>query len=124
MVKTPGEYPWSSFRARAGLINCDWLDEDPVLAALSPSLAERGRVYREFASIEVAASELDLIRTALQRNQLTGDQHFVDEVSRKFGIEVPSRGQGRPRKPEDAGRIRSRAPENETGARGARSRGK
>jgi putative transposase len=43
-------------------------------------------------------SESQLIRNALQRNQLTGSSRFVDEVERRIGIRVEHRSQGRPRK--------------------------
>ncbi|SFJ33285.1 putative transposase, partial [Pseudomonas argentinensis] len=46
----------------------------------------------------VPSSEIDLIRAALQRGQLTGSARFVDEIERIQGQRVELRGQGRPRR--------------------------
>ncbi|MCU1731922.1 transposase, partial [Pseudomonas sp. 20P_3.2_Bac4] len=41
--------------------------------------------------------ELNLIRSALQRGQLTGADRFVDEMEKISGVRLELRGQGRPR---------------------------
>lgn len=114
IVRRVEDFEWSSYRARAGLIVCDWLDPDPALADLAASADRRFARYREFAAVPTAAQELALIRGALQRNQLTGDARFVDEILREAGVEVSTHAPGRPAKP---GSERSTADgRNETGA--------
>ncbi len=46
----------------------------------------------------VPPSEIDLIRAALQRGQLTGSARFVDQIEEILGQRVELRGQGRPRR--------------------------
>ena len=51
MVKRPGAYPWSSYRALAGLADKpDWLDASSVYAQLAPgNSAIRARALRDLA---------------------------------------------------------------------------
>jgi putative transposase len=61
-------------------------------------LSGRRRVrYMEFMRQAAPSSEVDLIRAALQRGQLTGSARFVDEIEKIQGQRVELRGQGRPR---------------------------
>lgn len=99
MVAVPEAYPWSSYNVRAG--NCEvagWLDLDTPYLSLGRDPAERQARYREFVSASVSASELQLIREAVQRNQLTGGDPFAEQIARKVGRRIEARGPGRPRK--------------------------
>ncbi|MEO8016964.1 MAG: transposase [Pseudomonadota bacterium] len=98
IVSTPEEYSWSSYRARAGLAECPFLDPDPSLLALAHTEDRRAACYRQIAAMPFDESDLRLIRGQLQRNQLTGDDQFVQTVLRHAGIHVPIRQRGRPRK--------------------------
>jgi putative transposase len=98
LVRKPDDFEWSSYRARAGLVECDWLDADPALADLAPTPERRFEFYRSFVGSPATEQELRLIRGALQRNQLTGSQCFSEAISNEFGIEVSAKLQGRPRK--------------------------
>jgi putative transposase len=98
LVAQPQEYPWSSYRARAGLASCAFLDIDPALFALAATPARRQELYRELAAAPLGESELEMIRGSVQRNQLTGEETFVESVDRKFGMRVSNRPRGRPRK--------------------------
>ncbi len=40
--------------------------------------------------------EWGLIREAVQRNQLTGNDRFIDEINKVIGRRVQRRGPGRP----------------------------
>ncbi len=95
LVAHPVEYPWSSYRAKVGLGNCTWLDLDPVYLALARTRERRQAAYRDIVGHDVPPAELELIRTALQRNQLTGSDQFISEVERRFGRRIPHRGPGR-----------------------------
>lgn len=97
LVAHPAEYPWSSYRTKVGLGTCAWLDPDPVYLALGRSRERRQAAYRAIVGHDIPPAELDLIRTALQRNQLTGSDQFISEVERRFGRRVPHRGPGRQR---------------------------
>lgn len=41
-------------------------------------------------------TEKRFIDESVNRNQLTGNQKFVDEIERRIGIRVERRGRGRP----------------------------
>ena len=99
MVAKAGDYPWSSYRMRVtDQSDSDWLDMDPCFIALGDMPEERRTRYMEFMRQKaVPPSEIDLIRAALQRGQLTGSARFVDEIERIQGPRVELHGQGRPR---------------------------
>lgn len=84
IVPEPGDYPWSSYRMRvADRTDSDWLDTDPCFIALGDTPERRRIHYVEFMRQAVPSSEMNLIRAALQRGQLTGSARFVDEIEEK-----------------------------------------
>ena len=72
MVCAPEEYPWSSYAQRVGLTKDSWLDADPVTSRLATSAKGRQRAYAAFVAAGIPNHEYKLIRTAVGRNQLTG----------------------------------------------------
>ena len=99
MTDDPAAYPWSSYRRHAGLENrFGWLDIDPCYEELGISDDERATRYREFVRSAIPVGELELIREALQRGQLTGSERFIGEVEAIIGRRIENRKQGRPRK--------------------------
>jgi putative transposase len=99
MVQRPDEYVWSSYRARAGLVSCDWLDRDPAIAGLASTYERSSSIYRQLAGSGHDEQELELIRGALHRNQLTGSEQFPTDIRDRTGVLVLSRKRGRPKKP-------------------------
>ena len=79
-------------------LGSDWLDIDPCFIALGDTPERRRIRYIEFIRESTTSSEIELIRSALQRGQLTGSARFVDEIERVQGQRIELRGQGRPRK--------------------------
>jgi len=99
MVADARDYPWSSYQMRVmDQADSDWLDMNPCYTALGDTPGRRRIQYMEFMREAVPPSEIDLIRTALQRGQLTGSTRFVDEIEKILGQRVELRGQGRPRR--------------------------
>jgi putative transposase len=98
MVSRPEDYRWSSYAQQAGMCDAVWIDAHPLGKGPEPMLAERRRAYREFVDAGVPAEEIEHIRQALRRNQLTGGARFIDEIERRTGIRVETRGRGRPQK--------------------------
>jgi len=96
MVNHPGQYPWSSYRARIGKESTGWLDYELTYLALGKSFAERQARYEKFVDVHADASETDLIHNALNANQLTGDAAFVDEIEKLSGMRIEARSRGRP----------------------------
>ena len=94
----PADYPWSSYAQKVGLLDesetDQWLDPDPVTWHVEKR--RRQRSYAEFVAAEVPDGEIDVIRKAVRRNQLTGNRRFVDEIEHRTGLRIEARGQGRP----------------------------
>lgn len=104
MVAVPEVYPWSSCRSRVGIERTEWLDDDPCYSALGANPSWRARRYREWLQAAAPQGEWDLIRMAVQRNQLTGGNRFTEEVEEKIGVRIEMRGQGRPKREGNQGK--------------------
>jgi len=98
LVARPREYPWSSFAAKIGRAKLDWLDADPCWESLGRTEADRRKTYAAWVRSGVEADELQFLRLALDRGQLTGDSAFRGKVAARIGRRIEFRGRGRPRK--------------------------
>lgn len=98
MVALPEQYRWSSYRAKVGEQESEWLDRDPCYIALGETDADRQQRYRTWISSGIRDSELALIRQAVQRGQLTGGERFLAETEVKVGRRIGTCGRGRPHK--------------------------
>ncbi|PTQ69432.1 transposase [Pseudomonas sp. GV071] len=96
MVEDVADYPWSSYAVHA-LQNESWIDFDPCFCSLGSTPAERSQRYVEFVRQSITSGEIKLIKEAVQRGQLTGNNRFVDEVERIAGLRIEQRGRGRPK---------------------------
>jgi putative transposase len=96
MVASPADFIWSSYRTRIGLEADDWLDSDPCFLALADTQARRRERYATFVGQAAPSDEVNLIRDAMQRGQLTGNNRFIDEIERIAGLRIERRGRGRP----------------------------
>jgi len=94
MVASAEDYRWSSYQVKIGRGGFDWVDFDQCYLGLGNS----AHSYQAFVESGVPSDEQAFIQTTLNRNQLTGDQRFVDEIERRIGIRVEARQPGRPRK--------------------------
>lgn len=97
MVKRADDYRWSSYRTKIGFENSPWLDFDPCYLELAANAKERIVRYQRFVEDRAAAGEVGgFIGRAIERNQLTAGQRFIDEVEHRYGLRIESRGRGRP----------------------------
>ena len=95
MVAKLEDYAWSGYRERVGLSpRRKLLDEGCALGLISGA-NEKNR-YQELVLSGMQAGERNLIGRALERNQLTGDSRFVDEIEQRIGVRLENRGRGRP----------------------------
>jgi len=99
LVAEPETYRWSSYRAKVGLVETDWLDFDPYYTGLAATARQRQALYRDFVVETIADDEFEQIRQAIQRGQLTGPEAFVEEIEARLGKRIEFRGPGRPKKP-------------------------
>jgi len=92
IVRNAEDYIWSSYRTKIGLASSEIIDLDTCyLAMKSPQ-----QNYRKFVEAGISQAEQSFITERIQRNSLTGDKSFVNEVERRIGIRVENRGPGRP----------------------------
>jgi putative transposase len=96
MVAAAQHYPWSSCRARLGYASRTILDLDPCYEALAADEPTRRQRYSEFLHGAVPNGEWALIRAAVQRGQLTGDDQFSEQVAARLNRRIEKRGRGRP----------------------------
>ncbi|MCW8275666.1 transposase [Pseudomonas sp. PCH199] len=103
IVSRAEDYPWSSYRLRVEeSAKNNWLDHDPCFNALGTTELARRNRYKEFLEQVAPKGEVELIRSALQRGQLTGSSRFVEEIEHITGLRIIGRGQGRPSKKNQA----------------------
>ncbi len=55
---------------------------------------ERNAGNKEFVDDDISESEKKLIRNAVGRNQLTGNNRFIDEIEMRTEMRVEQRGRG------------------------------
>ena len=99
IVNTPIEYRWSSFGDHVGSTSTGWLDDAPSFLALGRTMAHRRAAYLDFVQQLIPESQLQLIRSAIQRNQVTGSVKFQEQIAERTGRRISTRAQGRPPKP-------------------------
>jgi len=96
MVDSPADYQWSSYREHVDLDDTTYVDESSTFLALAQSRQRRRQAYESFVSQGIKEAEIATIRDAVQRNQLTGNPDFVQQIEKQTGRRIESRGQGRP----------------------------
>lgn len=96
MVAAAHDYPWSGCRARLGYARSAMLDLDPCYQALGMDESARRERYSEFLRSAIPEGEWALIRTAVRRGQLTGNEAFSDQVAATLHRRIENRGPGRP----------------------------
>lgn len=96
MVRHPQDYPWSSYRKRVSNAGGDLLDEHECYTRLGLSSNERSSEYSSFVGESIPVKEAKFIADAVKRNQLTGNERFVEEIEHRIELRVLNRGRGRP----------------------------
>ena len=101
MVRNPGDWSWSSYRAMVGEAQKPrWLETDGLLAQFSPKRALARRRYSQFVAEGVGRES---IWTDLKGQIYLGDEGFVKQMQRKLEQPVQdvniTRAQRRPPAP-------------------------
>lgn len=91
MVVLAGDYEWSSFQQRAGA-KPEWLDGHVCFDSLGSTKAAVRSKYAEFVESGIPDAEYELIRQAVQRNQLTGSGKFNKKRGQIYFRDVDSTG--------------------------------
>ena len=98
IVDTPFEYRWSSFGAHMGSAHTGWLDDAPSFLALARTTSDRRAAYLKFVGQLIPNPQLKLIRSAIQRNQVTGSEEFQIQIAERTGRRISASAPGRSRK--------------------------
>ena len=85
MVRNPADYPWSSFRAKAFGVPCDWLVQDEVCEALGEDVVGRRLAYRALFDAPQDPGLVEQIRSSIQGGFALGAPDFVREVEASSG---------------------------------------
>jgi len=98
MVKAPGEYRWSSYRANAlGEAN-PLITPHSEYLSLASTPEKRHVAYRALFVSEGDNPDWMLIRVATQQGVIAGDSRFAEAIGKRLERTVLPRPRGRPRK--------------------------
>jgi len=95
MVRTCGDFPWSSFRSNAHGEPCAFTTPHIEYQQLGRTPSERQAAYRELFGTAAAALPIEEIRRATQGGFVLGDALFKNSVARALGRRVEARSAGR-----------------------------
>jgi len=97
MVKSPSEYPWSSFHCNAlGQANT-LITPHEIYTSLGISAEERTHAYRELYQSHLAKEDIHVIRNAAHYCHPTGDNRFKESIEQQIGRRLGYAKRGRPR---------------------------
>jgi len=72
------------------------LDKDACYIGLADTSSERKLRYKAYVEAGVSVPEKQFLDESVNRNQLTGNQRFIDEIEKRVGARIERRGRGRP----------------------------
>jgi putative transposase len=101
MVETPGEYPWSSYRANAFGEKDSLLTHHLLYRRLGADPAARQAAYRELFRTSLAPEQVHGIRAAWQTGTPLGNDRFREQIEAAVNKKVGYARRGRPRKKQD-----------------------
>ena len=96
MVKHPGEYPWSSFRANAGGESKPFLSGHPEYLNLASMDSTRRKVYASLFGSLTDPPAVDEIRSATIGGFALGDKSFRERMAKRLRRRVERGAPGRP----------------------------
>jgi putative transposase len=86
IVKTPSQYPWSSYNFHAQGERNSILDYDFWYLSLGDTFEERRKQYAKFVSSCVNDSETKFIQDQTNKNAIIGSDEYSTELSPKIGV--------------------------------------
>lgn len=96
MVRSPGEYPWSSYRANAYGRGPTWLQCLSEYRHLGRTDDERQQAYRELFRTVLEPEQVHDIRACVQTGTPLGNDRFREQIEGILGRTVGHKRQGRP----------------------------
>jgi len=98
MVPQPGDYPWSSYRANAGLAASPILTPHGEYLALGKHENGRAAAYRELFRSALDPVQVDEIRSTANGGFPLGNKRFKAQIAEMLERRVEPGAPGRPRK--------------------------
>mgnify|MGYP001806556246 CR=1 FL=1 len=96
MVRDPGEYPWSSYRANGLGASDPLLSPHALYLELGASPDSRQAAYRELFRTDLDEVALAELRLAIQQSQPIGNERFLQQIEQMTGQRREARPRGRP----------------------------
>ena len=96
MVKTPGAYRWSSYRANGRGIADKIIQPHPLYLSLGRTRQQRQMAYQMLFKGHIDQKALDDIRSAWQTGTPLGNDYFRERVEAKLKCKVGQARRGRP----------------------------
>ncbi|WPL15347.1 Transposase [Thiorhodovibrio winogradskyi] len=97
MVRDPGEYPWSSYRANGLGASDPLLSPHSLCLELGDAPEARQAAYRELFRTGLDDAALAELRLAIQQSQPIGSERFLRQIEQMTGQRRDARPRGRPR---------------------------
>jgi putative transposase len=98
MAKTPGDYPWTSYRYNAQEMSDALVTEHAEYQNLGSGRPERCSAYRELFRYHLASDEIHTIRKSVNEELILGSEHFKDQIEQACHRRVRPGKAGRPGK--------------------------
>ncbi len=98
MVKSPGSYRWSSYRANALGKKDGVVTQHPLFRGLGRREALRAEAYKALFRAHMDEEKIEDIRTSLQTGTPLGNDFFKEKVEKKLRCKVGQARRGRPPK--------------------------
>lgn len=96
MVRHPGEYRWSSYRAHAEGRDDPLVTEHCIYQALGRDNAEQRSAYRTLFKSQIEEQTLREIRDTLQKGWVLGSERYKNEIAALVSRRVQPSPKGRP----------------------------
>jgi putative transposase len=103
MVKTPGDYPWSSFHVNANGDESSLITPHTVYLALDRDQTHSCARYRKLFEMALDKGVLNEIRTATEFSMPLGNDRFKEEIEAALDLKVGHAKRGRPAKQDGEG---------------------
>ena len=97
MVRDPGAYPWSSYRANGLGASDPLLSPHSLYLELGNSPECRQAAYRELFRTGLDEAAVAELRLAIQQSQPIGSERFLHQIEQMTGQRREARPRGRPR---------------------------
>lgn len=101
MVRSPGQYRWSSYRCNGQGKEDELITPHAIYMSLGKTEASRLTAYKELFKAHLDKEMLEEIRSAWQTGTPLGNDHFRQKVEDKLECKVGQARRGRPKKPRE-----------------------